>query len=72
MADLCDRAGEKFPALQALAKLGASLDVYYIPTRYPNGLPGGLPSDAFGEDDAKRAIDRASEIIQAVVKAFPS
>lgn len=29
------------------------LDQYYIPTRYPNGLPGGIPSRFF--DDPKQA-----------------
>jgi len=29
------------------------LDRYYIPTRYPNGLPGGVPSRYF--DDPKEA-----------------
>lgn len=31
------------------------LDQYYIPTRYPNGLPGGIPSRFF--DDPKEAED---------------
>jgi len=29
------------------------LDRYYIPTRYPNGLPGGVPSRYF--DDPEEA-----------------
>ena len=24
------------------------LDQYYVPTRYPNGLAGGVPFEAFG------------------------
>jgi len=31
------------------------LDQYYIPTRYPSGLPGGIPSQFF--DDPKEAED---------------
>ena len=31
------------------------LDQYYIPTRYPNGLPGGIPSRYY--DDPKEAED---------------
>jgi len=31
------------------------LDQYYIPTRYPNGLPGGIPSRFY--DDPKEAED---------------
>lgn len=43
------------------------LDQYYIQTRYPNGLPGGVPSRFF--DDPKEAEDAmglAREIIELV------
>ena len=43
------------------------LDQYYIPTRYPNGLPGGIPSRFF--DDPKEAEDAmllAKKIIDLV------
>lgn len=39
----------------------AGLDKYYIPTRYPNGLPGGVPYEAFDEEDAQKAIRLASQ-----------
>lgn len=39
------------------------LDLYYIPTRYPNGFPSGKPADYFTEKQAKEAIDAASNII---------
>ncbi|GIX43295.1 MAG: DNA-binding protein [Leptospiraceae bacterium] len=40
------------------------LDLYYIPSRYPNGFPEGKPSDYFTEEQAKEAIDAANHIIQ--------
>ncbi len=47
--------------------LGAGgLDKYYIPTRYPNGLPGGVPYEAFDEDDAKKAIGMAGKVVEYV------
>lgn len=70
VADLCDRAAGLDPAFRELADDAASLDLLYIPTRYPNGLPGGLPSRAFHRDDAERAIARAQSIIAAVEGAF--
>jgi len=30
-------------------KQAKKLDKYYIPTRYPNGLPGGIPSRYFDD-----------------------
>lgn len=38
------------------------LDKFYIPTRYPNGLPEGIPHDYFTESEAKRAIVAATRI----------
>jgi len=40
---------------------------FYLSTRYPNSLPGGIPADAFAGSDAGRALDMAREVI-AVVK----
>ena len=51
-------------------KKAGILDKYYIPTRYPNGLPGGVPFEVFDEIDGKRALDMASEIIEVVVMKF--
>ncbi|MGA8848873.1 MAG: HEPN domain-containing protein [Dehalococcoidia bacterium] len=40
------------------------LDRYYIPTRYPNGLPGGVPSRYF--DDPKEA-EEAMELAKSAI-----
>jgi HEPN domain-containing protein len=42
------------------------LDQYYIPTRYPNGLPGTTPAEAYGGEDAEFALKAAGEIIDIV------
>ncbi len=47
---------------------GSKLDAYNIPTRYPNGLPGGLPSDAFDADDARKAIAIATRLMEMVAE----
>ena len=39
-----------------------SLDLYYIPARYPNGFPSGKPADYFSENKAREALDAASRI----------
>ncbi len=70
VGDLCERAAALEDRFAGLADAARSLDVFYIPTRYPNGLPGGLPGRAFGADDSERALDRAERIIRAVAAAF--
>jgi len=37
----------------------ATLDQYYVPTRYPDGLPSGIPSHAFDKEHADLAVARA-------------
>ena len=46
----------------------AALDQYYIPTRYPNGLPGGIPAEAYARDDAERALPRSGAVIDLVTR----
>jgi len=45
------------------------LDKYYIPTRYPNGLPGGVPSRYFDDPkEAKEAMELAKRVIELAEK----
>jgi HEPN domain-containing protein len=38
------------------------LDQFYLPARYPNTLPGGIPAHAFVRPDAERALELAREV----------
>ncbi len=49
---------------------GSLLDRFYIPTRYPNGLPGGIPADAYSEADARQAVEKAEGIVTAVEQSI--
>ena len=42
------------------------LDRFYVPTRYPNGLPDITPDEAYNEEDATTCIKYARKIIDAV------
>ena len=57
------------PIDEALLKQAASLDRFYIPTRYPNGLPAGAPHDYFSEEDAVQAIE-AAEVMLAWCQSY--
>lgn len=54
--------------LDRLYRTGVGLDKFYITTRYPNGLPDGLPSDAYDEDDATDAIGKAEKVMAGIGK----
>lgn len=48
-------------------KLGI-LDSYYVPTRYPNGLPHGIPADVYNLKAAQESLDYAEEAVELVAK----
>lgn len=45
------------------------LDDYYIPTRYPNGLPGEIPAHYYDDrDEVEKALTWSEKIIKLVKK----
>ena len=46
------------------------LDQFYIPTRYPNGLPDITPEEAFGNEDATVGISYAKLFLDAVTRYY--
>jgi HEPN domain-containing protein len=42
------------------------LDRFYIPTRYPDALPGSLPEGLPNREDATEALAVARQVLQAV------
>lgn len=63
LVELLAPLAERHPALASLRSAAARLDQLYIPTRYPNGLPGGVPADVFSREQAAEAIGQATEFI---------
>jgi HEPN domain-containing protein len=50
-----------------LSKDARTLDMYYIPTRYPNGLGGDLaPTEFYEKEDAEKCISSAELILSTV------
>jgi len=69
VAELIKDAAEHNPAFADMAASASALDRFYIPTRYPNGLPGGIPAESYTEQDAHQAIDLARAIVEFAEKA---
>ncbi len=46
----------------------AVVDQYYIPTRYPNGIPGSLAAGLPGDQEAAEAIEAADRILTFVTR----
>lgn len=68
VAELCHDAAARDTAFAELGREAAALDQYYIPTRYPNGLPGGIPADAYNRADGDRALDLCARVIDCVAR----
>lgn len=47
------------------------MDQYYIPTRYPDALPGSLAEGLPNEDDAQRVIEVANIMREVLREKFP-
>jgi HEPN domain-containing protein len=54
-------------SFNVLSKDARNLDMFYIPTRYPNGLAGDLaPTEFYEREDAEKCISSAELILNAV------
>lgn len=66
VADLAAECARLEPEFAKLKARAAPLDQFYLSTRYPNSLPGGVPAEAFAAPDAERALGMAREVLAAV------
>ena len=71
VATLIEDAVTYDESLAPLREVGPVLDKYYIPTRYPNGLPGGIPSRAYTADDARQAIAASGRVLAEIGSRLP-
>ena len=63
---LIESAPGEEPDLSRFLDDARILDQFYIPTRYPNGLPEGSPFEAYTSAQAAEAVEKAESIIGAV------
>ncbi len=54
-----------------IESIGQKLDLYYIPTRYPDAFMEGAPFEYFEESQAKEAIEFAETLIRIVREKIP-
>ena len=63
---LCRTAAGYEAGFDQKARTWSLLDGYYIPTRYPNGLPDGIPANVFTQPAAEGAVAMAREAVEYV------
>jgi HEPN domain-containing protein len=69
---LCQRAGAYETAFLDRLEDWAILDSYYIPTRYPNGLPADIPARVYNQSAAQSALALAEAVYTHVHTWFTS
>lgn len=63
---LCRWAAEFDADFEALREAAAPLDGYYIPTRYPNGLPDSIPARVYTRRAAEETLSMADRVLYVV------
>lgn len=66
LVEMLREAGRTLPQLQALEEEARGLDLHYIPSRYPNGLPSGYPHQFYSKGVAEQALSAADKILSSV------
>ena len=70
VAELADACARLDPSFAGTRPQGAYLDRFYLPTRYPDALPGAIPAEAFDEEDARKALGRAEDFLRRARRAL--
>ena len=69
---LCTAAAEYQPQFTEKATRWNILDGYYIPTRYPNGIPDDIPANVYTQEAAQSAVALADDVVSFVQKLVTS
>lgn len=67
---LCSTASHYDAQFSDKVKNWAILDGFYVPTRYPNSLPGSIPAKVYTRNAAMEAVKMAEEIVEFVKGKF--
>ena len=60
---MCIAAAQFQAEFTEKARRWSFLDSYYIPTRYPNGLPDGIPAEVYTREAAAQAVLLAEDVV---------
>ncbi len=66
LSQRCVKYDHRFKEIQDACR---ELDIFYLPTRYPNGIPEGVPYEYFTTIHAQKAA-QAYEKVYAIIQEF--
>lgn len=68
VSTLSERAAKYDKRIEEKKAVWSILDGYYIPTRYPNGLPDGIPAKVYNQKTAREAVALAAQVVDTVAE----
>ncbi len=71
LTEMLNILGKKIDVDLAIKEDAQLLDLYYIPSRYPNGFSEGKPAYYFNEKKAKEGLNAAEDIIGFCERYLP-
>jgi len=66
VVELVKHAKDSIPTIDLLLEAARKLDIHYMPSRYPNGLPSGYPHQFYSKETSEEAIKNAKMLLEAV------
>lgn len=68
LADLCEDAMALDTSFDLIKTVAVLLDKFYLDTRYPSTLPGGVPAEVYDAHDSSRALEVAHDVYEFVMQ----
>ena len=66
LVEMMREVGKRAASFLDLSEDARRLDLHYIPSRYPNGIPSGYPHQFYSEKTAESAFQSAEAIFDAI------
>ena len=70
VVEMVRAVGKDIPPIGELESAALELDLHYVPSRYPNGLPSGYPHMFYGRETALRALGHAERLLEVAVAYY--
>jgi len=70
LVEMIEGSGKKVKPVLELLEEGRNLDLHYIPSRYPNGLPSGYPHQFYGKEMSEKAVNAADRIFSSISQYY--
>jgi HEPN domain-containing protein len=70
LVEMVEQGSKGLSTLETLREDARTLDLHYIPSRYPNGLPSGYPHQFYVREMADQAVRAADHILNVVTEHY--